>query len=208
MSPELNWCGQPIGEGEGYGGRPENIPKNWGKKPALAAAKQHQHYAVITEEDLAEVFGHGAYTLTLAEAAKLLEELTGAHRTSCYRVLASADALLSVMSFEKEHELFMRTSFTTKFLDYVAFGKPVILWGPEYCTPVSVAREHGGAAVVTTDDPGAVVSLCGEIAADSALNDELSKQVLHLHQTFFSPDRLQAIFVDEIEKLVATGAHQ
>ncbi len=69
-------------------------------------------------------------------------------------VLASADALLSVMSFEKEHELFMRTSFTTKFLDYVAFGKPVILWGPEYCTPVRVARERGGAAVVTTDDPG------------------------------------------------------
>ena len=55
-------------------------------------------------------------------------------------VMASADALLVVMSFEKEHELFMRTSFTTKFLDYVAFGKPVILWGPEYCTPVRVAR--------------------------------------------------------------------
>ena len=54
------------------------------------------------------------------------------------------------MSFEKEHELFMRTSFTTKFLDYVAFGKPVILWGPEYCTPVRVAREHGGAAVVSS----------------------------------------------------------
>src|SRR6476620_4678478 len=29
-------------------------------------------------------------------------------------VLASADALLVVMSFEKQHELFMRTSFTTK----------------------------------------------------------------------------------------------
>ena len=67
-------------------------------------------------------------------------------------VLASADALLSVMSFEKEHELFMRTSFTTKFLDYVSFGKPVILWGPEYCTPVRVAREHGGAAVVSAAD--------------------------------------------------------
>ena len=35
-------------------------------------------------------------------------------------VLAGADALLVVMSFEREHELFMRTSFTTKFLDYVA----------------------------------------------------------------------------------------
>ena len=43
-------------------------------------------------------------------------------------VMASADALLVVMSFESEHELFMRTSFTTKFLDYVKFGRPVVLW--------------------------------------------------------------------------------
>ena len=123
-------------------------------------------------------------------------------------VLASANALLSVMSFEKQHELFMRTSFTTKFLDYVAFGKPVILWGPEYCTPVRVAREHGGAAVVTTDDSGAVVSLCREIAADAALNEKLSNEAVHLRQTLFNPDRLQAIFVGEIEKLVAARAHR
>src|SRR5437868_15093774 len=37
------------------------------------------------------------------------------------KVVAGADALLVVMSFEKEHELCMRTSFRTKFLDYVAF---------------------------------------------------------------------------------------
>jgi len=76
-----------------------------------------------------------------------------------------------VMSFEEEHELFMRTSFTTKFLDYVAFGKPVILWGPEYCTPVRVARKHGGTAVVSTDQAEAVVSLCRQIAAEEALSE-------------------------------------
>jgi hypothetical protein len=117
-------------------------------------------------------------------------------------VMASADALLVVMSFEKEHELFMRTSFTTKFLDYVAFGKPVILWGPEYCTPVRVARKHGGAAVVYTAEVGAVVSLCRQIAADAALTEKLSNEALHLHQTLFNPDRLQSIFVREIEKVV------
>jgi len=117
-------------------------------------------------------------------------------------VLARANALLAVMSFEKQHELFMRTSFTTKFLDYVAFGKPVILWGPEYCTPVRVARKHGGAAVVSTDQAEGVVSLCRQIAGDAALNEELSKQALQLHETLFNPDRLQAIFVGEIEKLV------
>ena len=117
-------------------------------------------------------------------------------------VMASADALLVVMSFEKEHELFMRTSFTTKFLDYVAFGKPVILWGPEYCTPVRVARKHGGAVVVNQDDADAIISACRQIAHDAAWREQLSQQARQLHQTLFNPDRLQKIFVSEIEKLV------
>jgi glycosyltransferase involved in cell wall biosynthesis len=117
-------------------------------------------------------------------------------------VLASANTLLSVMSFEREHELFMRTSFTTKFLDYVAFGKPVVLWGPDYCTPFRVARQHGGAVAVNQNNADAIVSACRQIARDTALNEKLSKEALQLHQTLFNPDRLQAIFVSEIEKLV------
>ena len=117
-------------------------------------------------------------------------------------VMASADALLVVMSFEKEHELFMRTSFTTKFLDYVAFGKPVILWGPDYCTPVRVAREHGGAVVVNQNDPNAIVSACRQIAGDALWREQLSQQARQIHQKLFNPDRLQGIFVGEIEKLV------
>jgi glycosyltransferase involved in cell wall biosynthesis len=117
-------------------------------------------------------------------------------------VLASADALLVVMSFDKEDELFMRTSFRTKFLDYVAFGKPVILWGPEYCTPVRVAKKHGGTVVVPTSDADAIVSVCRQIAADSELSRKLSNEALQLHQTLFNPDRLQEIFVQKITELV------
>src|SRR5205814_338683 len=118
------------------------------------------------------------------------------------KVLATADALLVVMSFERKHELFMRTSFTTKFLDYVAFGKPVILWGPEYCTPVRVARKQRGAAVISVNDAGAVVALCRQIAGDYALNEKLSKEALHMHQTLFNPDRLQDVFVQRITEWV------
>ncbi|MGC1322451.1 MAG: hypothetical protein WA849_09730 [Candidatus Udaeobacter sp.] len=118
------------------------------------------------------------------------------------QVLSSANALLVVMSFDKEHELFMRTSFRTKFLDYVAFGKPVILWGPEYCTSVRVARKHGGAAVVSSSDADAVVTLSRQIAADSALSRKLSNEALQLHQTLFNPDRLQDVFVQKMTELV------
>lgn len=122
-------------------------------------------------------------------------------------VIASADALLVVMSFESEHELFMRTSFTTKFLDYVAFGKPVILWGPDYCTPVRVAHKHGGAVVVHKNDPDAVISACRQIGRDVERSEELSQGASRLHETLFNPDRLQEIFVDEIEKLVTRPAN-
>jgi len=118
------------------------------------------------------------------------------------QVLASADALLVVMSFDKKDELFMRTSFRTKFLDYVAFGKPIILWGPEYCTPVHVAKKHGGAVVVPTSDGDAIVSVCRQIAADSELSTRLSNEAMQLHQTLFNPDRLQKMFVQKITELV------
>lgn len=121
-------------------------------------------------------------------------------------VIASADALLVAMSFESEHQLFMRTSFTTKFADYVAFGKPVILWAPDYCTPVRVARDNGGAVVVNDDDPDAVVSVCRRIAEDAACCKQLSDEATRLHETLFNPERLQAIFVNEIEKLIGKRA--
>jgi len=116
--------------------------------------------------------------------------------------LASADALLVVMSFEEEYELFMRTSFTTKFLDYVAYGKPVILWGPDYCTPSRVAEAHSGALPVTTENPDAIVAACRRLAADPKLYTELSHGARRMHENLFNPDRLQGIFVSEMEKLV------
>jgi glycosyltransferase involved in cell wall biosynthesis len=117
-------------------------------------------------------------------------------------VIASADALLVVMTFESEHQLFTRTSFTTKFADYVAFGKPVILWAPDYCTPVRVARENGAAVVVDDEDPEAIISLSRRIASDATWREQLSQQATQLRQTLFNPERLHAIFVDEIAKLI------
>ena len=118
-------------------------------------------------------------------------------------VLAGADVLLVVMSFEPPHRLFMETSFTTKFLDYTAFAKPIVLWGPEYCTPVRVVRRDGGALLVSTPDAGEVVSACRQIAGDSALREKLSSEAKCLNENLFNPDRLQNIFAGEIEKLAA-----
>lgn len=116
-------------------------------------------------------------------------------------VLAGADALLVVMSFEPEHRLFMETSFTTKFLDYSAYGKPMILWGPEYCTPVKVAKREGVAMVIDTPDFHKIINSMREIKGHPELRSILARKATELHLGLFSPDRLQGAFVDQIERL-------
>jgi hypothetical protein len=116
--------------------------------------------------------------------------------------LADADALLVVMSFEKDHELFMRTSFTTKFLDYAAFHKPIILWGPDYCTPSRLAEREDGAIVVNDPKPNAVVDEIQKLQGDLKLTERYASASRRLHETVFNPDRLQNIFVGEITKLI------
>jgi len=68
---EVNWAGQPIKPGCGYGGRPEHIPK--------------ELPTVVTETDLAPIFENGS--LPRAAAAKALQASTGASRATCYRAL-------------------------------------------------------------------------------------------------------------------------
>jgi glycosyltransferase involved in cell wall biosynthesis len=120
--------------------------------------------------------------------------------------LAGADALLVVMSFEEEHKLFMQTSFTTKFLDYTAFGKPIILWAPEYCTPVSVVEREGGAMVAATPDAREVADAARRLANDGALRGRMAREASELHRSLFNPDRLQGIFENEILRLAGRTA--
>jgi hypothetical protein len=119
-------------------------------------------------------------------------------------VLAGADALLVLMSFEREHELFMRTSFTTKFLDYTAFGKPIILWGPEYCTPVRVVRRDGGALVVDQPKAERVVDAARHLKQDCSLRQFAIAGARDLNNGIFNPEILQEIFVSRIEALVSS----
>lgn len=123
-------------------------------------------------------------------------------------VLAGADVLLVVMSFEPEHRLFMETSFTTKFLDYSAYGKPMILWGPEYCTPVKVAKRECAAMVVDSPNVIGLINSLREINRNAELRSILARKTTELHLGMFSSDRLQRVFVDQIERLVKKPTNQ
>ena len=117
------------------------------------------------------------------------------------KFLSQADALLVVMSFEREQELFMRTSFNTKFADYTAFGKPIIFWAPEYAAPMNLARRPNATLVVNSPEPEALMAAVRKLAADPHQIERLSEGSRLLREGVLNPDRLQGIFVEQIEKL-------
>jgi glycosyltransferase involved in cell wall biosynthesis len=115
--------------------------------------------------------------------------------------LSQADALLVVMSFEREQELFMRTSFNTKFADYTAFGKPIIFWAPEYAAPMNLARRPNATLVVNSPEPEALMQAIRNLASDPKEIQRLSAGSRSLREEVLNPDRLQGIFVEQMEKL-------
>jgi glycosyltransferase involved in cell wall biosynthesis len=89
--------------------------------------------------------------------------------------VVTADAFFLPMGFDPSAALIERTSFKTKFLDYLAFEKPILIWGPEYCTAIRAAREYDAAYCVTDPDPAAVIRAMQEIAQNRELCDRLSQ---------------------------------
>jgi glycosyltransferase involved in cell wall biosynthesis len=70
------------------------------------------------------------------------------------RALFGADILFLPASFAKDEIAIVIAGFPTKTADYMASGRPILVFGPEYSSLVRYAREYGFAEIVTesTDD--------------------------------------------------------
>jgi glycosyltransferase involved in cell wall biosynthesis len=140
--------------------------------------------------------------------------LTQAQRSGLYRgflpfeqlrsVLAGADACLSVMSFDPALEVMMRTSFTTKVLDYCSAARPLIMWGPSFCSPIRLIEKHQSGFTVTTPDPAAVVHCLERLERDPELSDQFASRAGWLAAHDLSHDSIHGIFTSQINQLVAT----
>jgi len=105
--------------------------------------------------------------------------------------LIRADAFLVAMSFRPEDRTFVETSFTTKWLDYAACARPILVWAPAYSTAARFARETGAGLLVDDPAPAAVVGAAEALmldpnrwnaaanAAAQASADDLNSERLH-----------------------------
>ena len=106
------------------------------------------------------------------------------------------------MGFGNECAQIERTSFKTKFLDYLTFQKPIIVWGPEYSSAVRAAREFDAAECYTSPNAAGCITTLQNIARNSERQKQLVANARRMYQSRFEPSRIHAVLLRECEKLV------
>jgi hypothetical protein len=118
------------------------------------------------------------------------------------RVAQEADLLLLPMGFGDECAQTERTSFKTKFLDYLTFQKPIVVWGPEYSSAVRVAREFDAAECYTSPDAAGCIATLENVARSPQRQKQLIANAHRMYRSRFQPDRIHGVLLRECEKLV------
>ena len=106
------------------------------------------------------------------------------------------------MGFEERAALIERTSFKTKFLDYLSYQKPILVWGPEYCSAARVAREFDSAAVCTRPEPEVMLQIVLSLARDPERQIELVTNGRRMYEDRFHPDRIHAGLVQATRETI------
>ena len=114
---------------------------------------------------------------------------------------ARADLLLLPMGFDPRCAHIERTSFKTKFLDYLSFRRPILVWGPDYCSAVRVAREFDAAECVTNPDPQSCAVVIQRLSLNPQRRAVLMRNALHMYEDRFHPDKIHNGLVREMFRL-------
>jgi glycosyltransferase involved in cell wall biosynthesis len=122
--------------------------------------------------------------------------------------MQTCDALLLPMGFERHAEQIERTSFKTKFLDYIAWQRPVIVWGPQYCSAVRSATEFDSAEVCVDSDESVLLDRIKKLAENSSRQAELVQNAQKMYHSRFHPDIIHGQLVAKIENLIAQRSPQ
>jgi hypothetical protein len=112
-----------------------------------------------------------------------------------------ADLLLLPMGFGDECAQTERTSFKTKFLDYLTFQKPIIIWGPEYCSAIHAGREFDAAECYTSPDATGCIASLENVARSPERQKQLVANAHRMYENRFEPSRIHAVLLRECEKL-------
>jgi hypothetical protein len=117
-----------------------------------------------------------------------------------------ADALLVLMGFGPENEQVERTSFKTKFLDYLSFERPVCVWGPSYSSAVRTAREFDSAEICESASARECLEVLLSFARNNGRFEDLVANAGKMYEARFDPERIHSVFLHSCRALAAQRA--
>ncbi len=120
--------------------------------------------------------------------------------------LESADAFLVPMEFDPAMRRRIETSFPSKLIEFSQFGKPLVVWGPEYCSAVEWARRTGAALCVTNPDAVALAGALQNLASSHALRASLATAIASTAADEFGPAEIQERFRSILHGIVTGKA--
>ena len=116
--------------------------------------------------------------------------------------LESADAFLITQTFDKQDERLMRTNFPSKLPEFAQFHKPLVMWGQEYASGPSWAKETGIGMVVDQKDPQQLVLALEQLCENLDKQKNLAEASKAAALSYFKPSRIQSDFMRHLRDLV------
>lgn len=116
--------------------------------------------------------------------------------------LKKANGFLTVMSFEKGDQPFVQTSFTTKWLDYAPFAKPIFVWAPSYSSASLFAKKHECGVVYEEDNARGFLKLCESTISDSDSTISLGNNAKTVAQSVLNPESIHNTLRRSITELI------
>jgi hypothetical protein len=96
----------------------------------------------------------------------------------------------------------VETSFPSKLPEYAQFGKPIVIWGPEYCSAIHWGREGDQSLCVTDENPRVLVSSLEKLKDSSQNLKYYGQKAKVASRTEFDPTIIQNKFLDHIWQLI------
>lgn len=115
--------------------------------------------------------------------------------------LQSADAFLVPMVFDTKYRRRMETSFPSKLIEFAQFGKPLIVWGPKYCSAVQCGKQNENALCVTISDSNKLLFELDFLSKTASEQEKWAMNVRRAAKEEFKPSRIQNIFLSNLISL-------
>jgi glycosyltransferase involved in cell wall biosynthesis len=109
--------------------------------------------------------------------------------------LESADAFLVPMEFDPAMRRRMETSFPSKLIEFAQFRKPLVVWGPEYCSAIEWAKQGCSALCVTERAPEHLAEILMRLALSQENRTRLAVSSFAAAQQDFDHKMLQESFL-------------